>query len=135
MLDRVRFGGDAHAVQLRFQVDNSDGKGTATAGAFMFRIVRPGASLQGQASGECSARAATLDLPEKYGLHPFVEILSPAAKDHTLLTVCTAAPAGENHGIIVAAREEQAWRLSGTHRGRTIRARIGVATDIPEVTL
>jgi hypothetical protein len=135
VLDRVRFGADPHAVQLRFQVDNSDGKGTATAGASTFRIVRPGASLQGWISGECSARAAALELPEKYGLHPFVEILSPAAKEHTLLTVCTVAPTAESHGTITAARDEQGWRLSGAHRGRTIRARIGVTTDIPEVTL
>jgi len=136
ILDRVRSGAADHSVQLRFQVDNSDSKGNASAGSFMFRIVRPGASLQGQATGlaEVTARAAVLDLPEKYGVHPFVEIASPSAKEHTLLTVCTAAPAGDNHGILVAAREDQGWRLSGSHRGRTIRVRINAATDIPEVT-
>jgi hypothetical protein len=103
----------------------------------MFRISRPAASLQGQASafGGCSARTGLLDLPEKYGIHPYVMISSPAAPDHTILTVCTAAPAGESHGILVAARDGESWRLSGTHRGRTIRARINVAPEIPEVTL
>ena len=103
----------------------------------MFRIVRPGATPAAvRRSGECSARAAALDLRRDYGVHPFVEVVSPAAKEHALLTVCTAAAAGENHGTHRGCtRGDTAWRLYRHASRPTIRARIGVATDIPEVTL
>ena len=136
-LDQVRFTEGPRTVQLRFQVDGDDGNGSATAGAFLFRILRPNASLQGQVTGtgQCAAATGMLPLPKEHGIHPYVEVTSASAKTHTLLTVCTASGLNGSHGALVVAKGETEWKVSGTHNGRAIKVAITVTDEPPKVTL
>ncbi len=121
---------EALPVSARFQVYNDDGAGRCAVNAGVFTIERPHATLFANVltAGESSIVAGRLKLPEEGGIYPFVEVRSPAALDHMLFTVCTAAPAGEKHGDITVTRDGGFWQLSGTHRGQDVKATL-VAAD------
>jgi hypothetical protein len=77
-----------------------------------------------------------LPLPESGGSYPFAAVTSAPATEHCLITVCTAAPAGEVHGTIALEASGDTWHITGTHRGRTVRVSIKpVANHAPVVTL
>lgn len=123
VLDRVKLA-SAQPVQLRFQVFNDDGKGAASASGATFAIQRPLASLAAavHASGHVTCATGQLDLPAKEGVFPFVEAVSSAATEHTLLTVATTAPRAEAHGQLTVSHQNGAWTVTGAHRGRAISA-------------
>ena len=123
MLDQVKLKVPA-PVQLRFQVFNDDGNGTATAEDTQFTIRRPLAAAHGQfaALGAITAHVGQLNLPASEGTFPYVEIVSAAATEHLILTASAAAPAGETPGQLKIIREGTGWRVSGTHRGRAVQA-------------
>jgi hypothetical protein len=136
VLDRVRLT-EARPVQVRFQVHNDDGHGTATTIADGFAITRPQATLQAGVTGlpAGTVRIDQLPLPAEGGVYPFAEIASPAATAHEILTFCTAAPAGTAHGRLAAQRTPDGWRVTGEHRGRQVALTLVTATDIPIITL
>ncbi len=137
LVDRIRCEGDPLPVQLRFQADNFDGKGSVAMLPAGFRIIRPRATLEGTVYGQndVSYKSGILPVPEKEGVHPFVEVTSPAAIEHRLLTVCTAAPEEGTHGTLTVHRDGAVFTIAGRHQARTLQVRIDTATDIPVVTL
>jgi hypothetical protein len=135
--DRVRISSAPLAVQLRFQVRGDDHAGTAEVTRSGFLITRPLADLRAMAagSGTLGFRTDRLALPEEYGIHPFVELHSPPAQHHEIVTVCTAQRHGASHGNMAISRSDGVWRVTGSHNGRTVAVAIGAAEDIPTVTL
>jgi hypothetical protein len=137
LLDRIRCGSDPLPVQLRFQADNFDGKGTVALLPSGFRIIRPHATLEATVHGVATPTCTTgiLPVPENHGVHPFVEVTSPAAPEHWLLTVCTAAPRAGTHGALTVTRNGQVFEVAGKHNNRTLHVRIDASQDLPTVTL
>lgn len=135
--DEVRLNA-ALPVQVRWQVPNEDGHGQLTAAGRTFTITRPHASLQAAVAGAAAFTVATerLPLPADGGVYPFAAVTSPAAREHCLITVCTAAPAGAEHGNVTAAESCNTWQVAGTHRGRAVRVTVKpVAAGAPVVVL
>ena len=137
LIDRIRMSAGTAKVELRFQVDNCDGKGTARADGGNFRIERPNAHLYARlhSDGPVAIRTATLNVPAEHGVHPFVEVESSEAPEHVLLTVCTAAPRGTVHGTVDVSRDGNAWRVAGRHNSRAVNIVIRTDKDIPEITI
>jgi hypothetical protein len=138
MLDRVSLA-TALPVQLRYQVYNDDEKGTATAAGNGFEIGRPFASLAATVHSVTPATCSVLkhDLPESEGLHPFIEAVSPAATEHTLLTVAGAQPSTESRapGKLTVARNGAIWHITGAHRGRKVDVMIDPSPAVPAITI
>jgi hypothetical protein len=127
MLDRVQLK-TAAPVQLRYQVFNDDGRGEASTTADTFRIRRPLAHLEAQLAGlqPLELRTDQLALPEDHA-HPFVEVRSPSATEHLVLTSATASPAGTALSRLTIETGATSWQVSGRHRNREVR----VAFEIP----
>ena len=89
------------------------------------------------AAGDSTVAAGKLALPEASGVYPFAELHSAAAREHTWLTVCSAAPHGGTHGEISVTHESGAWQIAGTHRGQAVRVAIAVTGLLqpPVITL
>lgn len=136
--DRVRVALEPVAVQLRFQVYNDDGHGRAEASASGFTIVRPNATLAATVHSETAlaVRTAKLNLPEKEGSFPFVEVESAPVLEHAILTVCTAQRSGAAHGELTVERLAYGWRVTGIHNHRSIAVRLAATGEAaPVITL
>jgi hypothetical protein len=133
ILDRVEMRSMPATVESRFQVYNDDGRGSCTAAADGFGIVRPLATLQAAVltAGGHRISAGALALSPKEGLFPVVEVATLPARSHAILTVCTAAPAGAAHGAIALSTRDGVWRAQGSHRGAAIDVTITPAADGP----
>ncbi len=136
LLDRVTLA-TAQPVQLRYQVYNDDSRGQATASGHGFEIARPFARLAATVHGTAPVACAVLrhDLPEAEGVHPFVEAVSPAATEHTLLTVAAASVADEKPGALTVTRLAAGWRVTGTHRGLKVDVSIDASPAVPAITI
>lgn len=138
LFDRVLLD-EARPVQARFQVFNDDGAGRVTTQDKTFTIERPHATLLARVStaSDCAIVSSQLALPETSGVYPFAEIRSAAVREHTFLTICSAAPHGEVHGEIHVAHEGDMWQIAGRHRGQTVKVAITLAgaSQPPVITL
>ena len=121
-LDRVLLATTAATVQARFQVFNEDDRGTCTVAGPAFRIDRPFASLHAQtaAAGDFTVGTGRIAIVESEGVFPFVEVASAPAREHVILTLCAATPAGEKPGAMTLSRHGGTWQVQGTHRGQKI---------------
>jgi len=138
IFDRVILG-EARAVQARFQVFNDDGAGRVDHDGAAFTITRPHATLYAKvtAAGPGTMTTSLLALPKASGVFPYAEFSSAPALTHTFLTVCTAAPHGTDHGQLEVKHEDGVWRVTGTHRGQSVRLAIADADGpaVPVVTV
>jgi hypothetical protein len=137
LLDHVRFVQKAGTVQLRFQVDNSDSKGSVTCDATGFMVHRPSATLHAfvDAVTRPVIHADVLPVSGEHGVFPFAEIATAEAMEHHVLTVCTAQEAGKQHGVLSVSKLGNVWGVHGTHNGQTITVSIDIGQDTPGVTL
>jgi hypothetical protein len=128
ILDQVKLPVPA-PVQLRYQVFNDDQRGEVAVDADRFTIRRPLATLQAQlySRGGLHVRAGRLELPADEGVYPYAEAASAAAPEHLLLTVCTAAPAGEAHPPLGVTAHDGGWQVRGTHRGVPVQADLALS--------
>jgi len=133
IVDRVKLTGTPVAVQARFQVDNSDGKGSvaAEAGAFLIRRPLALAKTLARAAGPVAVRTGTLGVPASGGVFPYAEVESAPALDHTILTLCAVRGAGEPETPLGCERQGALWRITG---GR-IPVDVDAGSDVPNVTL
>lgn len=137
IFDRVLLD-EARLVQARFQVFNDDGAGRVTAEGGTFTIERPHATLLARVTtvGESTLATGKLALPEASGVYPFAELRSAAAREHALLTVCSAVPHGEAHGDISVTREAGIWQITGTHRGQNVKVKLSASgLGAPDILL
>ena len=96
-----------------------------------FRIARPLASARASvaAAGAFTVAPGRLALPESEGVFPYVQVESAAAVRHRVLTATTVAPTGSGHGDLALEPLADGWRITGQHRGRTIRATLELGAD------
>ena len=135
--DRIRLSSAPLGVQVRFQVYGDDHAGSVEATGNGFHITRPLADLRAIAtgSGRLGFRTDRLAVPEENGIHPFVELDSPTALDHEIVTVCTAQRHGSSHGSMTVRRKGSKWQITGSHNGRSVDVTLQTAEDVPAVTL
>jgi hypothetical protein len=132
MLDRVKLKAAAVPVQLRFQVFNDDEGGKCVANGATFEIARPTATLHAKVAAlgaEPVAKTGRHEISESEGIFPFVQVTSPAALEHTVLTVSTAAPKGAAHGDLAITHAGGEWKVTGTHGNVRVNATLSVTKD------
>lgn len=114
---------EAGTMQARFQIFNEDGKGKGTALKSGFRIERPNASVVAvvQSSGKSAVKVSRLDLPEKIGVFPFVEVESGASTDHRIITMCSLGAPGARGIDFQAKRDKDTWTISGRQGTKSFR--------------
>ncbi len=137
LVDTIRLHDPPLPVQLRFQVDNSDGGGSAAMEGTTFRILRPGATLAASVHGgtDLRLRTGTLPLSPDHGSHPFVEVESGPSVEHSIVTVCTAQERGREHGTLTVERTGTLLTIRGRHNAQMVDLRLDLHNDIPGVTL
>ncbi|HTO94047.1 MAG TPA: heparinase II/III family protein, partial [Bacteroidota bacterium] len=135
IIDRVKLTGTPLAVQARFQVDNSDGKGSvaAEAGAFLIRRPLAVARTLARGSGQITVRTGALGVPASNGTFPYAEVESAPATDHTILTLCAVRGADQPEPTATVAGEGTHWRV--TAGGGPAAIDIDAAGEIPTVTI
>ncbi|MEX1139541.1 MAG: heparinase II/III family protein [Bacteroidota bacterium] len=103
------------SVQARFQIYNEDGKGKGSARKSGFSIGRPRASLAATvlSSGTPTIKVSKLDLPEKIGVFPFVEVENPTSTEHQIITVCSLGGPGAKGIDFKTKRDKDTWTISG----------------------
>ncbi len=137
LFDRVRMKDAPASVQIRFQSYNEDKNAKLQSGKDEFTITRPNAALKAKvkSANAFTISTNTLNVPEANGIHPYVEVNSKDAKEHLLLTVCTAQQGTKVHGDLSIKRKEMEWRVTGAHNGQSINVRLVAEKDIPEVVV
>ena len=138
VLDRVKMKTTPASVQARFQLYNEDDGGRLEIKGSEFMITRPQASLLGRIGVRegISLRAGRLPLEPKDGEQQFDEVESAEALEHVILTVCSAAPEGSDHGQLEISRVSDGWHVSGQHGNQTVKLVITCKTgDLLEIAL
>jgi hypothetical protein len=137
IVDRVKLHANPLPVQARFQIDDSDGKGEGSDEPDGFVIRRPAVTLRGVCKGTPSLviRSGRLDLPEQYGIHPYLEVESASGLDHLLITAAVAARGPATPAPLALEGEGGLWTITGSHGGKKVRIHLAADTDIPVVTL
>jgi len=135
VLDRVRLANTPLPVQARFQIDNSDGKGSVTSGGSAFTVSRPDVTARAIVEGnrEVRVRCANLAVPPEKGVFPYAEAESAAALDHVILTVCDAGSGAHPARSLRTSHEGNLWRITGADGVPPVT--IDTATDTPAVTI
>ena len=98
VMDQIRLRYRPQVVDARFFPDNADGKADLSVDGNRFTLIRPKAKLHGLVASSTSAmpRLARLEVPSETGDFPCVEVHSPEALTHRILTVlCTTKAAEE----------------------------------------
>ncbi len=137
LLDHVRFDQKPGSIQVRFQVDNSDGKGSVTADGRAFVIHRPAATARAMVDAVAPVKVASAmhSVAQEHGVYPFAEVSLGEALEHRILTVCTAQQSAKEHGTLSLSREGNIWTVKGIHNARAVNVRIDSSTDLPTVSL
>jgi hypothetical protein len=137
LLDHVRLESAPLAVQCRFQVDNYDGKGAGIPERDGFVITRPTAHLRARVlgSGTLQVSQHRLDVPEEYGIHPFLEVESAKASEHRILTAAIVAHGKEAPEGLSIAREGDSWTVTGKRSGKSFAVTLDASGDTPRVAL
>lgn len=137
ILDIVRLNTTGGIVQVRFQVDNSDGKGSVAAEETSFIIARPLASVKAvaAATGRVIIKTGTLNVPADKGIHPYAEISTESSPAHAVVTLCTAQKTGADHGNLRATLQGEVWTIRGAHNGKTCAVTIDTGGNLPHVSI
>ena len=137
LLDHVRLESAPLAVQCRFQVDNYDGKGAGIPERDGFVITRPTANLRARVlgSGALQVSQHRLDVPEEYGIHPFLEVESAKALEHRILTAAIVAHGKEAPEGLSITREGDSWSVTGKRNGKSFAVTLDASGDTPRVAL
>jgi hypothetical protein len=137
LFDRIRLGSVPLAVQCRFQVDNYDGKGAGIPEKGGFVITRPTAVLRASvlASGMLRVSQNRIDVPEQYGIHPFLEVESAPALDHRIVTAAMALRGKDAPEGLSIKRTADRWSVTGKRGGKPFAIAIDGSGDIPVVSI
>ncbi|HTO95108.1 MAG TPA: heparinase II/III family protein, partial [Bacteroidota bacterium] len=137
VIDRVRLSKNPLPVQARFQIDNSDGKGSVTAEAGSFIVHRPNVTARTLvfSGAGVAVRTGTIEIPSDKGVFPYAEAESAPALDHVLLALCEAHEAAGKGRPLKCAREGDVWHISGERDGVPLAVTIDMKKDVPAVTI
>lgn len=134
ILDQIRLRYQPQRVDLRFFPDNRDNAASLAIDANRFSITRPQASLHAQVASrsEATLSQSKLDLPAEHGAFPYIEIGSPPALYHEIITVLGATPTGSAKvPTLQATPRSKGWGI----RAGKLRAMIDTDRTSPVVTL
>ena len=134
VVDQVRLRYRPQTVDLRFFPDNADGAAGLKIDGNRFLISRPNAELHGYVTADTPAapRTSRLDVPEDVGDFPCIEVHSPEALSHHVVTVLQATPGkGAPTPDLEVTREDNRW----TVRASGLLATIETTIREPLITL
>jgi hypothetical protein len=137
VLDRVRLTSNPLPVQVRFQIDNSDGKGSVSAGPDSFTVLRPNVAARTlvRSRADVAVRAGALEIPADKGIFPYAEAESARSLDHLVLTLCAAYALPGDAPVLHVAREGDVWHITGERSGARVAVTIDASADTPKVTI
>ena len=118
--DQVRFRYRAQTVDTRFYPDNADGNAELSVDGNRFTLSRPHAQLHGLAAADTPAkpRLARLEVKPETGDFPCIEVHSPVALSHQIITVLVTTP----------GKSSTPPRIAVTHEGDTWKVEAGALT-------
>lgn len=133
VIDQIRLHFGPQRVDLRFYPDNRDGAAKLTTEGDLFGIARPNANLHGTvySRSKCSVAATRLDVPADTGDFPCIEVTSPSAYAHEIVTVLTASKAGSASTPCQVIKHDDGWRI----RGGRLNAKISTEKVVPAVSI
>ncbi|MDQ8187704.1 heparinase II/III family protein [Pelagicoccus sp. SDUM812002] len=114
VVDQVRLHFGEQPMSLRFFPDNRDGVAKLSASKNSFLIERPQASLHGTVHSRTEPNIATtkLDVTPETGDFPCVELSSPPAFTHEIVTVLQAAPKNKKPRKLSVSSTANGWLAS-----------------------
>jgi len=120
------------SVQARFQIYNEDGKGKGSARPLGFLIDRPKASLVAvvMGSGVATIKEGKLDLPEKLGVFPFIEVENPVSTEHQILTMCSMGGPGAREIDFSTKLDKDTWIISGKQGTRSFTVMLSPGKEV-----
>ncbi len=113
--DQVRFRYRPQTVDARFFPDNHDGLAQLQVDGACFNLSRPHAQLHGLVASDTGAlpRATRLDVAPATGDFPCIEVHSPVALTHHLITVlATTAGATSPAPNLQVTPQSQGWKIT-----------------------
>ncbi|EDY83876.1 hypothetical protein VDG1235_3503 [Verrucomicrobiia bacterium DG1235] len=133
VIDQVRLHFGPQAMNARFYPDNRDGEAKLSANGNTFEIKRPYASLHGNVTsrGSISIAKQKLDVPLETGDFPCVEITSPPAFNHEVVTLLRATPTNKKARDIQVTPTDNGWLASG----KNLQLKIDTRRIVPVITL
>jgi hypothetical protein len=134
VIDQIRLRYRPQTVAARFFPDHADGLATLAVEGPRFTLGRPGARLHGLVASDTGAmpRLARLDVPPETGDFPCVEVHSPEALEHHLVTVLAIEPANSRRLPAPRARREgNVWDIEAPG----LRARVVTTPHAPRLEL
>jgi|UniRef100_UPI00404B63FA hypothetical protein len=137
ILDRIQLS-EPRSVQVRYQVYNGDDHGAAATCEHGFSITRPHAGLHAQVATRQTRTIEVKHLPigDDKAHYPFVEVSCPESNSHEILTVCTAAPNGIDHGKLEISHAENKWNITGSHLRQSVQCSLTTQPEaIPVIIL
>jgi hypothetical protein len=137
LFDHVRLGSTPLPIQCRFQVDNYDGQGIGIAEEEGFVISRPTATFRARVlgSGNLRIRQGRIEVPEEYGIFPFLEVESAPALEHAIITAAIAVHGKNAPEGLTIRRDGDQWTVSGKRGGKSFTVGIDVSGENPVVTV
>lgn len=130
VLDQIRLRYIPQTVDARYFPDNRDGLARLSADGSRFVITRPKASLHGLVASDTGAasRLSRLEVSDKTGDFPCVEVHSPEALSHSIVTLL-ACDRGAGAPVLSARREGPIWNIEAG----SLRAAIKTSQHEPEI--
>jgi hypothetical protein len=131
--DQVRLRYRPQTVDLRFFPDNADAEARLSVDGRAFVIRRPNASLYATvaANTPVAARISRLDIPVDSGDYPCIEIHSPEALTHRIVTVMQVRSTGSTPAETAVDRVENKWNV----RVGELVVSIEMATHEPKIRI
>lgn len=113
VLDQVRLRYRAQSVDARFYPDNADDAAKLSVDGNRFLITRPKARLHGLVASNTGAvpRLSRLDVPAETGDFPCVEVHSPEALEHSILTVLAVGSGSTTPELKAYPGEDGTWSV------------------------
>ena len=134
VIDQVQLRYRPQTVDVRFYPDNDDRKAGLSISGNRFVLSRPKARLHGLVVSEnsLSLRKTGLEVPEEVGVFPCIEVHSPEALTHRIVTVLCATPASSaDTPEMSVRRKDDNWTI---HAGK-LKAQVKMKTFQPHIEI
>lgn len=133
VLDQVRLHFAPQPMSAHFYPDNRDGAASLKTKDNTFIISRPKASLHGSvySNADVSVAVGKLGVPLETGDFPRIQLSSPSAYNHEILTILRASPEGGKPREITAKLLDGGWSI----KGKDLELKIDTRRVVPSVTL
>ncbi len=138
LVDRVRLKSNPLSVQIRFQIDNSDGGGSvvnAVDGQFEVRRPKACAEIFVSVGASRELRTGALNVPRDKGVFPYAEVYSAPAMEHLVMSVCAVRRLNEAPASIRGVNRNGQLSFKGTYRGKSFEVSIDTSKDLPVVSI